>query len=134
MRKRYDLVGQRFGRLVVVSQTKSPKGFPLWECVCDCGGKTTARTANLLNGQKKSCGCLKREAMQIALAARTNKTNMARDTKPKSLPKGVRPSGRRWLARIQTNGRNIYLGTFDTMAEAVTARKEAEEKYFDKKE
>ena len=36
----------------------------------------------------------------------------------------------KWIARIGFNNKRIYLGRFDTMDEAVRARKEAEEKYF----
>lgn len=61
-----DLTGQRFGRLVVVERA-SDRVYPngdrrvQWLCRCDCGSIATA-TANLLKrGEKKSCGCLRRE-------------------------------------------------------------------------
>jgi hypothetical protein len=56
-----DLTGQRYGRLTVkgLSRVRSPQGLILWNCICDCGGKTRARTATLNNGNTKSCGCLK---------------------------------------------------------------------------
>jgi hypothetical protein len=37
---------------------------------------------------------------------------------------------KRWQAEIQFNGKNIYLGTFDTKKEAMTARLQGEDKYF----
>jgi hypothetical protein len=36
-----------------------------------------------------------------------------------------RPSGR-WVAKLQVDGRQITVGTFDTMSEAVVARRDAE--------
>lgn len=36
----------------------------------------------------------------------------------------------KWFARIRVNGKEIYLGNFNTFEESLKARKEAEEKYF----
>ena len=57
-----DLTGQKFHRLQVVqkSEEQSKADAVLWDCICDCGSKTTATTAQLRSGHKKSCGCLKR--------------------------------------------------------------------------
>lgn len=30
----------------------------IWNCSCDCGNITTAKTSDLKSGHKKSCGCL----------------------------------------------------------------------------
>ena len=56
-----DLTGQKFHRLQVVqkSEQQSKADAVLWECICDCGSKTTATTAQLRSGHKKSCGCIK---------------------------------------------------------------------------
>jgi hypothetical protein len=53
---RTDLVGQRFGKLVVASWA----GRSRWICKCDCG-KTSAPvlTANLTRGNTASCGCVR---------------------------------------------------------------------------
>ena len=57
-----DLTGQKFHRLQVVqkSEEQSKADAVLWDCICDCGSKATATTAQLRSGHKKSCGCLKR--------------------------------------------------------------------------
>lgn len=57
-----DLKGQRFGRLLVVSQAPSrrqPDGrsVRMWNCVCDCGNTTITSTTNLRTGDTKSCRC-----------------------------------------------------------------------------
>ncbi|EPK1346639.1 HNH endonuclease signature motif containing protein [Enterobacter hormaechei] len=46
--------------------------------------------------------------------------------------KGVRlrAGSKKWQARIMVSGKSISLGHFQTMEEAVKARKDAEEKYF----
>jgi len=59
-----DLTGQRFGFLTVIRRienyvTKQGKQLSQWECLCDCGNYTTAYTALLTTGHKKSCGCQK---------------------------------------------------------------------------
>lgn len=57
MGKRPDLVGKKFGYLTVVSRLESSNQKRIWQCVCDCGNKTTASTAALNTGHKISCGC-----------------------------------------------------------------------------
>jgi hypothetical protein len=44
--------------------------------------------------------------------------------------KGVSPSGNKYVARIGINRITYYLGTFDTIEEAINARREAEIEYF----
>jgi hypothetical protein len=58
-----DLVGQRFGRLVVVALADpSAAGQVRWHCKCDCGATTAVQTSNLRSGHVRSCGCLGAEA------------------------------------------------------------------------
>ena len=54
--------GLRFGKLVVLGQSKSIQGKLFWECKCDCGGKTWVHGTSMKNGNTKSCGCLVRES------------------------------------------------------------------------
>lgn len=57
-----DRVGQRFGRLTVLSRAgSSPYGDAMWHCQCDCGSHSTAFGQNLRSGNTGSCGCLSRE-------------------------------------------------------------------------
>ena len=58
-----DLTGKRFGKLVVVKQTKShvtPSGQKKarWICNCDCGNTSIVSAQDLKTGHTKSCGCL----------------------------------------------------------------------------
>ena len=59
----YDITGQRFGKLIVLSKgiSKGP-GRTTWNCLCDCGNKKTLRGDALKSGNAKNCGnCLKSE-------------------------------------------------------------------------
>jgi hypothetical protein len=59
MGKFIDLTGQRFGELIVLSRFGATKsGNILWDCLCDCGNKTIARSDHLKNKHTQSCGCL----------------------------------------------------------------------------
>lgn len=61
-----DLLGQKFGRLLVIERTHNTKsGGAKWICVCDCGRKVCCEGANLRASQSKSCGCLKSDQLRI---------------------------------------------------------------------
>lgn len=55
-------IGQRFGRLVLVSSVSGKRGAR-WTCDCDCGQHTVVDAYRLATGETKSCGCLKRELL-----------------------------------------------------------------------
>lgn len=57
-----DVLGMRFGRLLVLERLGSSGGRVQWRCVCDCGTEVTRSAKNLVNGTATSCGCRKREA------------------------------------------------------------------------
>lgn len=62
MRKKIDLTGQRFGRLVVIREYGRDKhGQVTWLCKCDCGAETVVLAGNLRKENTKSCGCLSRD-------------------------------------------------------------------------
>lgn len=58
-----DLTGKRFTRLTVLGlEDKNPKSRKrTWICLCDCGKQIIVKNYALLNGNTKSCGCLKKE-------------------------------------------------------------------------
>ena len=67
-----DLVGKRFGRLVVTERElqRRSKHDVFWKCRCDCGAEKYVATGHLTSGTVKSCGCMKREqAIQRAKEA-----------------------------------------------------------------
>ena len=70
---RQNLLGKRFGRLLVVDYAPdyiAPDGHkhPKWKCRCDCGNEVVVRQSSLLGGCSQSCGCLRKE--QISYRAK----------------------------------------------------------------
>lgn len=62
-----NLIGQKFGKLTVISmadRVKSGKNIKIrWRCICDCGEEITVRGDGLTTGNSKSCGCLIKEKL-----------------------------------------------------------------------
>jgi very-short-patch-repair endonuclease len=58
--KSTDLLGQRFGKLLVTERMPESNAFKrvIYKCQCDCGNTITVASSLLLNGHTKSCGCL----------------------------------------------------------------------------
>lgn len=66
MQKITDLTGQKFGRLTVIDLAHTYEmGRAKWNCVCECGGKSTPLGHALRHGRTKSCGCLAKEMSRI---------------------------------------------------------------------
>lgn len=64
-----DMIGQRFGRLAVVSRGADyihSNGKPArrWVCVCDCGTQVLTYGGGLRSGHTKSCGCLQKDVVK----------------------------------------------------------------------
>lgn len=55
-----NLIGQRFGKLVVLELCKerAPDRHYLWRCKCDCGNYKNIMGKFLKSGHSKSCGCI----------------------------------------------------------------------------
>lgn len=58
--KHKDVLGQRFGKLKVISKGKANGS---WICLCDCGNVKEIYGNLLLRGVVKSCGCLFHDTM-----------------------------------------------------------------------
>jgi ribosomal protein L13 len=142
-----DIAGQRFGRLVAIRLTGKRKfGSVVWECKCDCGNVVEVASANLCDGNTKSCGCLQLESMiekgksidlkkQFGLIENTSVSLI----KSKKLRidsttghRGVSFNKRvgKYHAYIAFKHKKYHLGFFNTIEEAIEVRKQAEEKLF----
>jgi hypothetical protein len=87
--KRNNLVGERFGRLVVLDDYgTNKKQNVLWRCMCECGGFAVSTAYDLRKGRVKSCGCLLREGL-------ATKHGMAREGKNRS------PTYNVWASMVQ---------------------------------
>lgn len=60
-----DLVGKRFGRLVVISRAANKSGQTQWLCLCDCGSTKIIQGSSLTSGLTRSCMCLRREIKNL---------------------------------------------------------------------
>ena len=68
MTKSENLLGQRFGRLDVIGVWDKRANGTRWICECSCGNLALVRTANLVSGKSRSCGCLMIESFSRAVA------------------------------------------------------------------
>lgn len=65
--KKDNLIGQKFGRLLVVKEgERSSSGRVRWHCVCDCGKELDVYGPSLKSGNTKSCGCYHSDAARIS--------------------------------------------------------------------
>ena len=133
-----DITGLKFGKLTAVESIgKDARGRYYWLCKCDCGNETKARLSALMIGDKKSCGCLAQEKRpRCDNPILYEGTNIAQITQDKlrsnntSGVTGVSQSKGKWIAHIGLRGKIICLGTYEKKEDAIKARREAEEKYF----
>lgn len=146
-----DLIGRRFGKLVVSENDVTRKGYVL--CQCDCGKIKSIRATSLTKKKQptRSCGCIQREyAQNIASKSisknadkqvsinrkyNTNFGSMSCE-KPKNNTSGYKgvcwsKYHNKWQAYIQLHNKRVQLGYFDNIEDAVKARVDGEEKYFE---
>lgn len=77
-----DLTGQRFGRLMVLSENpiRTKQGKRRWNCICDCGKQVVVVQNSLVSNLTKSCGCLKLETCVLNLPDDVSEENNPRYT------------------------------------------------------
>lgn len=58
-----DLTGEQFGRLTVISRSDTLRKGTFWHCLCSCSENKhiIVSSSNLVQGNTKSCGCLRRK-------------------------------------------------------------------------
>lgn len=58
MRHKRNLIGTRFGKLLVTDEAPKHKNdfAPYWKCRCECGAETEVRAQHLTSGVTKTCG------------------------------------------------------------------------------
>lgn len=62
-----DLTNRVFDRLTVIGREPNVNDRSMWRCKCKCGKEVVVSGKNLINGNTKSCGCLKHEHRYIDL-------------------------------------------------------------------
>ena len=136
-----DIAGKKFSRLTAlyIAKRNDPKYGVIWRCRCDCGNEVDVPYNNLLFSNQKSCGCQKKEHDRKLGSFLTHVAGTSVDMlKSKKLPadnttgyKGVYRIKGKYAAKIVFQKKAYYLGTFDDIADAAEARKEAEQVLFD---
>lgn len=58
------MLGERFGRLVVLEPAESSGSHKKWLCRCDCGQEVVVWQMSLRRGTTASCGCAKDDALR----------------------------------------------------------------------
>ena len=62
-----DLVGQQFGRLIVVAKEGTKNRNVYFKCLCECGNERSVNKYLLVSGKTRSCGCLRKEIMRTTM-------------------------------------------------------------------
>lgn len=65
MKKPKIIIGNKYGKLLVIEKTKKPEGLVgskgYYLCKCDCGKEVVLVATSLTTGNTKSCGCYRKE-------------------------------------------------------------------------
>ncbi len=61
-----NLIGRRFGKLVVERLAEPKSGRRRWSCRCDCGNVVPVFSTNLLRRPNGSCGCDSKRKISLA--------------------------------------------------------------------
>lgn len=134
-----DLTGRTFGRLTVLGPAGSSSGKPAWLCRCGCGKEIIVRGDHLRSGHTTSCGCAKGNGgrpmpsptyIDGTCAEMLGPKRVRRDSSTGVTDVEWIPNRGRFRAVINLQGRRTYLGSFRTLEEAVTARRDAEDRLY----
>jgi hypothetical protein len=63
--KSQNLIGRRFGRLIVIKRLSNKNSKKNWLCQCDCGKEHSAPGYSLKRGTTQSCGCFRIETCSL---------------------------------------------------------------------
>lgn len=71
----HPVVGDRFGRLLVLAVINKDRCGQKFLCRCDCGKDRSVYSHNIRSGKTKSCGCLHRETTRLRSTVHGAKRN-----------------------------------------------------------
>lgn len=146
-----DLTGKTFGRLTVVQNDSTRKGYVI--CECACGNKVSIRQTSLTKKRcpTRSCGCICKEKAsetgrktiqgnsapyrEVNIRYKTNFHVIERENPGKNNKSGYKgvwynSSQNKYEAYISIHRKRIHLGHFAKLEDAVKARKNAEDELF----
>ena len=128
-----DITSQRFSMLVALYPLDhgTLKTTTKWRCRCDCGNEVDVSYHNLVRGNNKSCGCLKK-IYQTSLHDRLHFTDgtcvewlIGRKHRIDNVSgfRGVyKKKNGRYVVSIGFKKKIYYIGTYDSYDEAVNKR------------
>lgn len=141
-----DLTDQVFGKLTARQRDGNKRlgGSAVWLCECECGKVVTVTARDLVSKNTRSCGCVNTEFLSslldrnlreksvdgifVPLLTQKVQTNSVTDVKGVSVR--YTKQGIKYIANITVNNKRIYLGIYSLLDDAIKARQEAEELYF----
>ena len=131
-----DYIEKKFYHLTLIKNLRKidKRNSKLALFKCDCGNIKEIVFTQVLNGNVKTCGCKqgflnessRREQYNTLLKINSSKTIKSNSTGYR----GISIINGRYRVRIQVNKKSFHVGYFDILEDAIKARKEAEEKYF----
>lgn len=129
-----DIAGKQFGYLTAIEPTgeKNRKDI-VWRCRCKCGREVEYPATRLLTGNTLSCGCLIAEHLRdvnkyfSGTSLRQSMGDPIFSTRSASGYTGVTIKRGKWNAYIKYKGRNISLGCYTRLEDAVKARARGKE-------
>lgn len=103
-------IGNKFGRLIVVSKSDSKNGQSRWNCICDCGNTTTSYGSSLRKGTAGSCGCLRAERVAASKTKHGDAKNNSRSPTYRSWESMIRRvSSKKYKGYAKYGGRGIVV-------------------------
>ena len=147
--KSLELKNKVINGITLLEKTdKKRRGAILWKCKCFCGNIFLAEAYRIKNGEISSCGC-KRKVFRKDNFKKARKElskgfkdgtflNLIENNKVRKNNKsginGISIKQNKYstsyIVRICVQGKNIRIGTYRDIEDAIKARKEAEDKYF----
>lgn len=148
--KASSYIGETYGSLTIkevkyIKTSEDGKGYTKCRCICDCGRTKTLRLDSLLAGHVTTCGQCKIDEYKKKRAKALKDKDFLQGTQVSKIkldkkPSKVNRSGvtgvnwdksrGKWMASIRFQGKKYNLGRFDDIADAISARKEAEKAIF----
>lgn len=111
--RRKNLIGKRFGRLVVIKADHVYRNRAFWLCKCDCGKTTVTSTAILTMGDSVSCGCYAKEIIANRQVIDLTGIRFGRLTviKETVCPRNTKDRSRYWLCKCDCGNEHITSST-----------------------
>jgi hypothetical protein len=84
-----NVIGTKFNRLTIDKFSRSENGKRSYECICDCGKRTTLILNQITSGTVKSCGCLKVESYYKRRKGKNTERRMLHAAKSRARISGI---------------------------------------------